>query len=125
MVLIKDAYHPNGRLVPYRRQENLVGKCRTRKMTKEERERYGEPVVREKIEPKKEPPKPKGKNIPKDYAFADKVKTERINRGMSKRAFSEMIGIPAATLASVEKCTWGVREATRAKICEALGWEVE
>lgn len=132
MVLIKDAYNPSGRLVPYRTQENLVGKCKTRKMTAAERKKYGEPVFVDKEEPQEEKPaqqrkrkQSKDRSLPKDYEFGAKLRAERKRLGMGSPTFSKMIGIPKSTLESVESAKFGVRYSTKLKICKALGWDIE
>lgn len=133
MVLIMDGKTPNGRRLIAKRNHSVVSPCITRQMTEEEKAFYGEPALRKKSTPKKvtakrekpktvKPQKPRNRNLPKDPDFAEKIRAERERLGMTRVAFSKMVGVPASTIESVEKCLYGLRESTKEKICKALGW---
>lgn len=126
MVLIMDGQTPKGRRLTAKRNHSLVSPCVTRKMTEEEREFYGLPNPPEKYD---DPPRfaslspdvpPRGNK--KDPAFGERIKEEREKRNMSIKAFGKLVGVSSMTVSNIEKAVYGVKENTRKKICDALGW---
>lgn len=131
MPIIMDGQTPQGRFLECRKTNDGTGPCKVRKMTAEERERYGLPNGPEQWE---KPPSfaciaetLPGKNgrKKKDPEFGAKVREARLERGMSLEDLGKLVGCHRNTIRNVENGAFGLKYSMRMKICEVFGWEVE